>query len=50
MAEGEEPLGPNGINTAGVTVPEKDATARGVATAAARVTRPGEPLLPLQDP
>ena len=53
MAEGEEPLGPSGVNTIGVTVPEKNATARGIATAAAGSddveVGPGEPLLPLQD-
>ena len=54
MAEGEEPLSPDGVNTVGVTVPERDAMARGVARAAAGgddvEVGPGEPLLPLQDP
>ena len=47
MAEGKEPLGPSGVNTVGVTVPEKDATVGDVARAAAgcddMVVRPGEP-------
>ena len=54
MAEGKEPLGPSGVNTAGVTVPERDATARGIARVAAGgddvEVGLGEPLLPLQDP
>ena len=54
MAEGEELLGPSGVNTAGVTMPERDATAGGVATAAAGgddvEVGLGEPLSPLQDP
>ena len=54
MAEGEERLGPGGVNTARVTVPKGDATAGGVAKATTRVddveVEIGEPLLPLQDP
>ena len=54
MAEGKELLGPSGVNTTGVTVPERDATARGVARAATGgddvEVGPGEPLLLLQDP
>ena len=54
MAEGEEPLGPAGVNTARVTVPEKGATTGGVAMAAAGSddveVGPRKPLLPLQDP
>ena len=54
MAKGEEPLGPIGVNIAGVTMPERDATAEGVARATARgddmEVGIGEPLLPLQDP
>ena len=49
MAEGKEPLGPSGVNTAGVTVPERDATARGIARVAAGgddvEVGLGEPLL-----
>ena len=51
MAEGEELLGPSGVNTAGVTVPERDVTAGGVTTAVAGgddvEVGPREPLLPL---
>ena len=54
MAEGKESLGPSGVNTVGVTVPEKDATAGDVARVAAgcddMVVRPGEPCYWLQDP
>ena len=54
MAEGEEQLGPSGVNIARVTVPEGDATAGGVARAAVggddMEVGLGEPLLPLQDP
>nr|POF23166.1 hypothetical protein CFP56_70946 [Quercus suber] len=54
MAEGEEPLGSSGVNTAGVTVPERDATARGVARAVVGSddveVGSREPLLPLQNP
>ena len=54
MAEGKEPLGPIGVNTAGATVPERDATAGGVARAIVggddMEVGTGEPLLPLQDP
>ena len=54
MAKEEEPLGSGGVDTVGVTVPEKDATAGGVTMTAAGSddveVGPGEPLVPLQDP
>ena len=54
MAEGEERLGPGGVNTVRVTVPKGDATAGGIARATARgddvEVETGEPLLLLQDP
>ena len=54
MAEGEEPLGSGDVSIAGVVMPEREATARGVAEAAVGgdnvEVRLGEPLLPLQDP
>ena len=54
MAEGEEPLGSSDVSIAGVVMPEREATARGVAEAAVGgdnvEVRLGEPLLPLQDP
>ena len=53
MAKEEEPLGSGGVDTVGVTVPEKDATAGGVTMTAAGSddveVGPREPLLPLQD-
>nr|POE96569.1 hypothetical protein CFP56_44571 [Quercus suber] len=54
MAKGEEPLGSDGVSTAGAAVPERDATVGGVAKVAIGggdvEVGPGEPLLPLQDP
>ena len=54
MAEGEEPLGSSGVDTVGVTVPEKDATVGGVTMTAVGSDDVevglGEPLVPLQDP
>ena len=54
MAKGEESLGSGDVSTTGVVMPEREATARGVAEAAAKgenvEVRLREPLLPLQDP
>lgn len=51
MAEGEEPLGSGDVSIAGVVMPEREATARGVAEAVVGgdnvEVRLGEPLLPL---
>ena len=53
MAEGEESLGSGDVSTAGVVMPEKEATAKGVAKAAAKDENVEvwlrEPLLPLRD-
>ena len=54
MAEGKESLGSCDVSTAGVVMPEREATARGVAEAVAKgenvEVRLRVPLLPLQDP
>ena len=54
MVEGEEPLGSSDVSTTRVVMPKREATARGLAKAAAGgdnvEVRLKEPLLPLQDP
>ena len=51
MVEGEELLGSGDVSIVGVVMPEREATARGVAEAAAKgenaEVRLREPLLPL---